>query len=75
MKKQITGTVVHTKMVATAKVLVVRRWSHPLYQKTLTVKKHYLAANDLKLAPGDKVVIEETPPISKKKRWKVIKKL
>lgn len=72
--KQLTGTVIHTKMQHTAKVLVVRRWAHPLYHKILTRKKHYLAHTTISLKPGDKVVIQATKPISKRKRWQVIKK-
>jgi len=73
--KQLTGTVVHTKMQKTAKVLVIRRWAHPLYHKILTKKKHYLVHTDIKLKPGDRVIIQETKPISKRKRWQVNKKI
>jgi small subunit ribosomal protein S17 len=73
--KQLTGTVIHTKMAKTAKVQVIRRWAHPLYKKILTKKKNYLAHCEIKLQPGDRVVIQESKPISKKKRWRVVKKI
>ena len=75
MKKQLTGTVLNTKMQKTAVVLVIRRWTHPLYKKTITKRKKYLCHSDLKLNPNDKVLIQECKPISKRKTWQVIKKL
>jgi small subunit ribosomal protein S17 len=72
--KQLIGIVINTKMLQTVKVEIVRRWTHPLYKKTITKRKNYLCHNPkLKLNPGDKVVIQETKPISKKKRWQVVK--
>lgn len=73
--KQLKGTVIHTKMSKTAKIQVLRRWSHPVYKKILSKKKNYLVGCNLKLQPGDRVVIQETRPLSKKKRWQVIKKI
>ncbi len=40
--KQLIGTLIHTKMAKTAVVAVVRRWTHPLYRKTLTKRKNTL---------------------------------
>jgi small subunit ribosomal protein S17 len=72
--KQLTGTVINTKMPLTVKVQIVRRWTHPLYKKTITKRKNYLCHNSkLKLKEGDKVTIQETKPISKRKRWEVVK--
>ena len=74
MKKQLTATVISTKMKKSAKVQVVRRWAHPIYKKTITKRKNYLVHNPkLDLKPGDKVIIQETKPISKKKRWEILK--
>lgn len=73
--KQIIGIVVNTKMQKTAVVEVTHRWTHPLYGKTITKRKKFLAHNDLQLKAGDKVVIAETKPISKRKKWKVVKKI
>jgi small subunit ribosomal protein S17 len=74
--KQLTGTVLNTKMPQTAVVQVVRHWTHPLYKKIITKRKKYLADNQkLTLQPGDKVIIQECRPISKRKRWQVVKKI
>jgi len=74
MKKQLTATVISAKMQKSAKVQVVRRWAHPVYKKTITKRKNYIVHNEkLKLNPGDKVIIQETKPISKKKRWEVVR--
>ncbi|MFC1627092.1 30S ribosomal protein S17 [Patescibacteria group bacterium] len=76
MKKQLTGVVVNTLNTKTAKVQVTRRWTHPLYKKTITKRKNYLVHNEkTKLTTGDKVIIQETTPISKKKRFQVVKKI
>jgi small subunit ribosomal protein S17 len=73
--KQLTGTVIHTKLAKTAKVQVQRRWLHPFYHKTLSRKKNYLVHTQIALKPGDRVIIQECRPLSKNKRWQVIKKL
>jgi len=74
--KQLTGIVISLKMEKTAKIQVLRRWPHPIYHKTLTKKKNYLTHCLLKdLKVGDKVLIQECRPISKLKKWKVVKKV
>jgi len=76
MKKQLTAIVISTKMPKTTKVEVIRRWTHPIYKKIITKRKKYLVHNEkLTLKPGDKVIIEETKPVSKRKRWQIIKKI
>jgi len=76
MKKQLTGTVINTSSQNTVKVEVIRHWTHPLYLKTTTKRKRYLADNlNLKLSPGDQVIIEETRPVSKLKKFTVVKKI
>jgi small subunit ribosomal protein S17 len=76
IKRMFTGTVVSTGMQNTISVRVDRVKMHPRYKKRYTVSKKYLCdyrKDDLKV--GDNVVFEETRPISKKKRWKIIKKV
>jgi len=74
--KQLNAIVINTKMLQTAKVEVVRRWTHPLYKKTITKRKKYLCHNPkIKLEPGDKVLIQECKPVSKLKRWEIVKKI
>jgi len=74
-KKQITGAVVSNKMQKTVVVKVERIKEHPRYKKRYKVHKKY-KAHDKKggCKVGDKVIIEECRPISKEKRWRVIKK-
>jgi small subunit ribosomal protein S17 len=67
-----TGKVVSDKMDKTVVIAVnyVRR--HPLYHKRITRTSKFLAHDELNSAkPGDIVRIEETRPLSKRKRWVV----
>ncbi|EPP36327.1 30S ribosomal protein S17 [Chlamydia avium] len=66
------GTVVSSKMDKTVVVRVERVYSHPQYAKVVRDSKKYYAHNDLELSEGDKVKIQETRPLSKLKRWRVI---
>lgn len=75
-KKQLTGTIVSNKMQKTLVVEVEKIKQHPRYKKRYKVHKKYKAHYDEgEFGIGDKVIIEESRPISKDKRWKVIKKL
>lgn len=71
----LTGTVLSASLPKTVKIQVVRRWTHPLYHKTVTKKKNYLCHCDIAVKKGDKVVLVPVRPISKLKRWKVLKTL
>ena len=67
------GIVVSASMDKTAVVSVVDRVRHPLYRKTLQrTKKLYVhdEANDLNV--GDRVRVQETRPLSKLKRWRLV---
>jgi len=76
MTKIYEGTVCSTKMKDTVTVKVERKYRHPVYAKVVKSHKKYLAHNEnLKLAVGDEVQIEETRPLSKTKHFRVIKKL
>ena len=71
-----TGIVVSGKMQKTVVVRVERLKEHPKYKRRFKVHKNYKAhVEEGEYNPGDKVVIEECRPLSKDKRWKVIKKL
>lgn len=75
-KKQVTGKVVSDKMDKTVVVEVERVKQHPLYQKRYTVHDKYQVHDpDNEFQAGDQVLIEECRPLSKNKRWRVIKKL
>lgn len=67
------GTVVSNKMQKTVVVNVDRTYRHPLYEKVVTRGKKYYAHNEsLNLNVGDEVQIEETRPLSRLKRWRVV---
>ena len=75
-KKQLTGTVISNKMQKTVVVSVERLKEHPKYKRRFRVHKKYKAHDEKEeYQVGDRVIIEECRPISKEKKWKVIKKL
>ncbi len=70
------GLVVSNKMNKTVVIAIVERVRHPKYDKFITRTKKLYAhdeANDAKA--GDKVRVEETRPLSKTKRWRVVEVL
>ncbi|MEL6183537.1 MAG: 30S ribosomal protein S17 [Myxococcota bacterium] len=73
--KQRIGTVTSAKMEKTVVVTVDRRVKHPRYGKFITRLKNYSAQDDLGCSEGERVLIEETRPMSKTKRWKVVERL
>jgi len=76
MKKQLTGTVISNKMQKTVVVEVERLKEHPKYKRRYRLHKNYKAHDEKgEYQVGDKVLIEECRPISKEKRWRVIKTL
>lgn len=73
-RKIMKGTVVSNKMDQTIVVAVNRRKKHPLYSKIIRLTKKYMAHDPKEEAGiGDFVQIEETRPISKMKRWRLVK--
>jgi small subunit ribosomal protein S17 len=74
--KQEIGIVISNKMQKTIVVKIEDRYSHPIYSKTLKKTKKYLAHDELERCNiGDQVLVEECRPLSKRKRWKLIKVL
>ncbi len=72
-KKKLQGVVVSDKMKDTVVVSVKSFFKHPKYKKFISRSKKFMAhnaGNTNKI--GDEVIIEETAPISKHKRFKVI---
>jgi small subunit ribosomal protein S17 len=66
------GIVVSNKMQKTVVVAVENLYEHGMYQKYIKRTSKFLAHNEQPdLNVGDRVVIEETRPLSKRKRWKV----
>jgi len=75
-KRQLNGIVISNKMKKTVVVEVERIKEHPKYKRRFKVHKRYKAHDEKEECKvGDRVIIEECKPLSKEKRWKVIKKL
>ena len=74
-KRQLKGKIISNKMQKTVVVEVERIKEHPKYKKRYKVHKKYKAHDEKgEYKTGDKVIIEECKPLSKDKRWRVIKK-
>ena len=72
--KQEIGIVISDKMNKTVVVEIENRYSHPIYSKTLIKTKKYLAHDELEEANiVDQVLVQECRPLSKRKRWKLMK--
>ena len=73
-KRVLQGTVLSDKNEKTVVVLVERRFTHPLFKKTVRRSKKYKAHDENNQCKvGDVVSIEETRPISKDKTWIVLR--
>lgn len=74
-KKQLKGVVVSDKMLKTVVVSVIRIKRHPLYHKVFKITKKYKAHDEYgRYKTGNTVIIEESKPISKDKKW-IVKSL
>ena len=72
-RKQRTGEVISNKMAKTIVVRVERRFPHPRFKKVVTAYKKLYAHDEKSEAKvGDRVRIEETRPLSKTKRWRLM---
>lgn len=75
-KRQLKGIVISDKMKKTAVVRVERVKEHPKYKRRYKVHKKYKAHDEKEeYKIGDRVVIKECRPLSKDKRWRIIKKI
>ena len=73
-KKILHGVVVNDKENKTIKVMIERKYQHPLFKKVVKSKKKYSAHDEEnKFKEGEKVSIMECKPFSKKKTWQVMK--
>jgi len=70
-RRRLSGVVESTPMDKTVKVRVDRSVRHRLYGKVIRSHKIYLVHDEIGVQTGDKVVIVETKPISKRKRFAV----
>jgi len=75
-RHQLTGKVVSNKMNKTVVVEVEIIKQHPKYKRRYKFHTRYKAHDEKgEYKPGDEVIIEEFRPISKEKRWQVVKKI
>jgi small subunit ribosomal protein S17 len=74
-RRQMRGVVVSDKMDKTVVVAVTRKYRHPLYKRVVKLTKKYFVHSEGVAKEGDHVQIEETRPVSKRKRWRVLQVL
>ena len=66
------GVVVSDKMTKTRVVKIERVYRHPRYERVITRSKRLKAHDETNASKvGDRVLIEETRPMSKEKRWRI----
>ncbi len=72
-KRKLQGVIVSDKMNKTRVVAVTRMKKHPRYHKFYKTTERYKAHDELNTyKTGTKVIIEETRPLSKEKRWNIV---
>jgi small subunit ribosomal protein S17 len=72
-RRRLTGKVISNKMEKSATVQVERLVKHPRYHKYMKRHKNYMVHDESnQVNPGDIVVIEESRPISRRKRWVIV---
>lgn len=75
-KKELEGVVISNKMQKTVVVQIQDQVKHPIFKKYYIVKKKYKAHDEKsECQVGDRVLLRETKPLSREKRWAVIKVL
>lgn len=71
-RRRITGTVVSNKMVKSVVVRIDRTYRHPLYGKVVRDSRKFMAHDETNACkPGDIVIMVESRPLSRHKRWVV----
>ena len=66
------GVVVSDKMTKTRVVVIERVYRHPRYERVITPSKRLKAHDETNASKvGDRVLLEETRPLSKDKRWRI----
>jgi small subunit ribosomal protein S17 len=72
-RKTLEGVVISNRMQKSVVVRVQRQVRHPLYGKTIRKSSKFMAHDEEnKCRVGDRVVITETRPLSKRKNWRVV---
>jgi len=66
------GVVVSDRMTKTRVVVIERVYRHPRYERVITRSKRLKAHDETNASKvGDRVLLEETRPLSKDKRWRI----
>ena len=66
------GVVVSDKMTKTRVVVIERVYRHPRYERVITRSKRLKAHDETNASKvGDRVLLEETRPLSRDKRWRI----
>ncbi|MDR0856646.1 MAG: 30S ribosomal protein S17 [Clostridiales bacterium] len=74
LRKTRIGMVVSDKMDKTIVVAVSNKTKHPLFKKTVSSTTKFKAHDENnECGIGDRVEIEETRPLSKEKRWRLVR--
>ncbi len=75
-KRTLQGVVVSDKMTKTRVVAVTRMTRHPKYLKYIKVTRRFKAHDEKnEYKKGDVVIIAESRPLSRDKRWTIVKKI
>jgi small subunit ribosomal protein S17 len=70
-RRRITGVVTSNKMEKTVVVEISRTFRHQLYKKVVHTSKKVMAHDEKGCQIGDQVIIVESRPLSRRKRWVV----
>lgn len=70
-RRRINGVVTSDKMTKTVVVEISRTYRHPLYKKVVHNKKRVKAHDELGSQVGDQVLLVESRPMSREKKWVV----
>lgn len=70
-RRRIIGLVTSNKMQKTVSVKIDRKYKHPVYKKVVNTSKNVLAHDEMGCQIGDRVVIVESQPLSRRKQWVV----
>ena len=73
--KKIKGAVIAAKREKTVTVEVKTFKTHPLYRKRQRVKKKLSVHDEIGVSQGDQVELVESRPISKTKKWKIVRRI
>jgi small subunit ribosomal protein S17 len=72
--KEKVGIVISNNMQKTVGIKVENRYSHPIYSKTVVKTKKYLVHDEINTCNiGDQILVQESRPLSRRKRWTLVK--